>query len=278
MARLLVFMGVTSAWLLAQPPIQSPATDKAWQILRNGASDKSTEDRVVATRSLGLLKDDPAGREMAEKALTEGNTEVKVAGAQALGEMGATESIPALKEALKANDTDVVAAAADALYKLEDPAAYNVYYAVLSGKKKTGKSLSEEQMKMIKTPRVLLKQGIAHGLGFVPVAGTGVQAYKVATRDEVTPVRAAAAARLSRDPDPKSGDVLVTATHDEKWLVRAASARAIAKRDDPALLPAVERLLNDHNDRVKYTAAGAVIRLSGMQERPGAPTESGGTR
>jgi len=252
--------------------MRSPVVDKAWEILRKGASDKSTEDRTTAILALGVLDNDPVGRDLAEKALSnDKTTEVRVAGAEALGEMGAKESIPKLKDAVKVKDTDIVAASADALYKLGDPAAYEVYYAVLTGERKTGKSLAESQKKLIKTPKIFLKEGIGQGLGFVPVAGQGMQVYKVATRDEVTPVRAAAARRLSRDPDPKSGEALTTATHDEKWLVRSAAARAIGKRGDPGLLPAVERLLEDDEERVQYPAAAAVVRLSGLR---GGPTES----
>jgi len=49
---------------------------------------------------------------------------------------------------------------------------------------------------------------------------------------------------------------------DKKWLVRAAVVDAIAKRGDPSLLKAVWPLLNDDEDTVRFTAAGAILRLT----------------
>jgi len=122
-------------------------------------------------------------------------------------------------------------------------------------------------MKMLKDPKALSKLGFEAGIGFIPFGGVSYGVFKAVTRDDTSPVRAAAAQKLVSDPDPKSGEALAKTTADPKWLVRAAVANAIAKRDDPALLSAVTPLLDDDNDTVKNVAAAAVIRLSGMHKK-----------
>ncbi len=86
-------------------------------------------------------------------------------------------------------------------------------------------------------------------------------------------VLAAAALTLAKDPDPKSGEALANAaTTQEKWLVRAAAFDAIARRGDPSLLHVAVAGLQDKQDEVQYSAAGAVLRLSDIEEnRKAAP-------
>jgi HEAT repeat protein len=144
---------------------------------------------------------------------------------------------------------------------LGDPAAFEVYYAVLAGEKKSGDTLLESQSKMIHDPKALAKIGFEQGIGFVPFGGASYAAFKMMTKDDVSPVRSAAASKLSKDPDPKSQRLLESAVSDKKWLVRAAAIDALAKRGNPASIGAVVPALDDGNDVVKFTACAAVIRL-----------------
>jgi len=82
------------------------------------------------------------------------------------------------------------------------------------------------------------------------------------TKDDTSPVRAAAAQKLIRDPDPKTADALMKAASDPKWLVRASVVDAIAKRGDSALLKAVWPLLDDENETVRFVAAATIVRLT----------------
>jgi HEAT repeat protein len=260
--RVIVVLFASVALLQAQTP-----SEKAWSILRDGAADKSSEKRAKAMNALGLLTDNKKAREMAEIGLLDEKPEVRAAAASALGQQGSAVSIPKLKNALKDSQTEVVFAAANALFLLKDPAAYEVYYAVLLGEKKSGEGLMESQMKMLKDPKALSKLGLEAGIGFIPFGGVSYGVFKVVTRDDTSPVRAAAAQKLVSDPDSKSGQALAKTAADPKWLVRAAVANAIAKRDDPALLSAVIPLLDDDNDTVKDVAAAAVIRLSAKPKK-----------
>jgi HEAT repeat protein len=248
-----------AAFLCAQAPV-----DRAWSILQSGAADKSPETRMKAVRALGLIQKNDKSRQMAEKALTDESPQVREAAAEALGKMGAKESADKLVEIIRnpKEDAQAVFAATAALSDLGDPRAYGVYYAVLTGERKTGESLISEQMKMLKDKRQMAQMAFEQGIGFVPFAGLGYSAFKQVTKDDVSPVRAAAAAKLANDPDPKTAEALEKSASDPKWLVRAAVVNAIAKRGDPALVKALVPLLDDKNDVVQYNSAAALIQLS----------------
>ena len=240
---------------------QAPA-DKGWSILKAAAEDKSAERRGRAMMALALVGNNHEARAMAEKGLSDEKEDVRAAAAQTLGRMGSKESIPKLKELAKDSSFSVVMAATNALAELNDPAAFAVYYAILTGEKKTGESLGESQMKMLKDPKALMKMGFEQGIGFVPFGGVSYQVFKTVTKDDTSPVRAAAAVRLAVDPDPKTMQALQDTTKDKKWLVRAAVISSLAKRDDPAALAVITPLMDDENEVVKLNAAAAVIRLS----------------
>lgn len=71
--------------------------------------------------------------------MADSNVPVRAAAAEALGNVGAKSSAPKLVDALKTKDSGVVFAAASALYARGDPRAYEVYYAVLLGERKSGR-------------------------------------------------------------------------------------------------------------------------------------------
>ena len=123
-------------------------------------------------------------------------------------------------------------------------------------------------MNMLKDPKAVAQLGFQAGLGFVPFGSLGYSVLKTATKDDSSPVRAAAAQKLVRDSDPRTAEALKSTVSDEKWMVRAAVLNAIAQRGDEKLLKAVEPLLDDDNDTVRFTAAGAVLRLTGSGPRP----------
>jgi HEAT repeat protein len=258
-----------SFWLIALAAALSAQTpvDRSWSVLDSGTADKSTDTRVKAVRALGLITNNTKAQQMAEKALADPKPEVQAAAAESLGQMGAKSAAPKLVEAVKAKDAEVVFAAANALYNLGDPRAYDFFYAVLTGERKSGQSLVESQMKMIKDPKALAKIGVEAGLGFIPFAGLGLGLLKTATKDDTSPVRAAAAQKLIRDSDPKTAEALMQTASDPKWLVRAAVVDSIAKRGDPALVKALWPLLDDSNETVKFTAAGAILRLTKPSSR-----------
>jgi len=258
------------------PKPSTPATprQKAWGILHDGAGDKSWEKRANAVRALGLLPGDPAAAAMAEKALADEKPEVRAAGASVLGLMLAKASVPKLKAALADNDPLVILAAAHSLLLLKDSKdAYDVYYAVLTGKQKTSSGLVSGEMKTLHDPKKMAEMGFEAGIGFIPFAGFGYGAVKTLMKDDVSPVRAAAAKVLADDPDPEAGKALVEVAPDKSWIVRAAALDALARRGNPKVLDDIEFALDDPNDTVRYTAAAAVIRLTSARKPAGSATK-----
>lgn len=240
---------------------------KAWDMLVTAAFSKRTVDRTNGVRALGLLRENTRARQLAENALKDPNPDVRAAAATALGQMHATESIPKLEKALSDAKIPVVMAAAHSLRALHDDAsAYAVYYDLLTGGRKTGDSLISRQLATLKDPKEMAKIGVSEGVGFIPFAGIGWDAWRTMRKKDPNPARAIAATYLAHDPDPATAKALVKATHDKDWIVRAAAVEAIAQRGDASLMPKLEPSFTDKNAKVRYSAAAAVIRLSAIEK------------
>lgn len=246
--------------------VESPK-HKAWDMLTTAAFSKRTEDRVNGIRALGLLRDNTRAREFAENALKDPSPAVRAAAATALGQMHASESVPKLEKALADPRVPVVMAAAHSLRELHDNAsAYAVYYDLLTGSRKSGDSLISQQLDTLRNPKELAKIGVSEGIGYIPFAGIGWDAWRTMHKKDPNPARAVAATFLAHDPDPATAKALVKATHDKNWIVRAAAVEAIAQRGDAALMPKLEPSFADKNAKVRYSAAAAIIRLSSIHK------------
>ena len=248
------------------PAVSQTPVDKAWTVLQSGLSNSNTDNRTVATRLLGGLPNDQKAQDQALKALADNKPEVRAAGAEALGNMQAKSAIPQLEQLCSTDqDAGAVIACAKALVNLGDPLGFNIYYAILTGELKSGAGLMDEQKKMLKDPKKLAQFGFETGVGFIPFGGLTLGVFKSLTKDDVSPIRAAAADVLAQDPDPKTTIALKTAVSDKSWLVRASAADALGKRKDPGVIPALEPVLNDDKEAVRYTAAVSIIRLNDIK-------------
>ena len=246
--------------------VESPL-HQAWDILQNAVMSKRTQERADGVRALGLISDNARARKTAEDLLQDARPEVRAAAATALGQMHATESIPKLQQALDDKRVPVVMAAANALRELKDKdSAYLVYYDLLTGERKSGDGLVAQQMQTLKNPKELAEIGVSEGVGFIPFAGIGWDAWRTIHKKDPNPVRAVAASLLAHDPDPATGRARLKATNDKNWIVRAASIEALAQRGDPSVLPKIELKFKDRHPKVRYTAAAAVIRLTGIEQ------------
>ena len=269
----------------AQPatPLHTPAPgntsaspvdlqEQAWEVLQTGANSEKTGDRVFAIHALGLITNDKRAWQMVEAALQDDAAQVRTTAAAALGDMHAQESIPKLQSATGDKDPSVALAAAHALLQLHDPSGYDVYYEILTGERKTGKGVLGE-VDVLKDRKKLAEMGFREGIGFIPFAGYGWDAYKMIAKNDASPVRAAAATVLAKDPDPQTTRALVNATGDKNWIIRAAALEALAKRGDPSVLGTVQLYLTDQEGGTKYAAAATVLQLSAAH-----PTKTAGRR
>lgn len=241
--------------------------EKAWAMFEEAAKSHNTAQRAISVRALGLLRDDPRARDIAEAALDDPKPEVRAAAATALGQMNATPSIPHLRKMLSDPKLGVVMAAAHSLRELhDDTSAYAVYYDILTGGRKTNDGLISQQLDTLKNPKELARIGFETGIGYVPFAGIGWDAWRYTHKKNPNPVRAVAASFLAHDPDPASGIALAQAMDDKDWIVRAAAIEALAQRGDASYEQKVEFGFFDVNPHVRYTAAAAVIRLTNLRE------------
>jgi len=225
-------------------------------------ADKTTDERAIAVRVPGLLENDPKAQELALKALADDKPEVRAAAAEALGQMNAKSAAPKLEQVILGNEKEVavILACARSMIQLGDNRGYNVYYAILTGERKSGGGLLDDQKKMLQDPKKMAQFGFERGIGFIPFAGIGYGAFKQFSKDDESPVRAAAAKMLIKDPDPKSREALISAASDKSWIVRMAALDSLARRGDPTVIPQIMPQLDDEKDVVRYTAAGAIIR------------------
>ncbi len=253
---------VSVVLVLATPLAAQDHVSQAWKVLDAGVKNTSLETRVKALRALDLVGKNPRAEKMAIAALSDSKPDVRVAAVTALGSVGSAAAVAEIKKLQGKADSDLLFAAADALYKLNDPLGYEIYYAALTKQRKSGQGLVESQMKLLNNPKAMAKIGFEAGIGFIPFGGLGYGAFKVVTKDDESPVRAASALRLAGDKDPKSGEALAKAAGDEKWVVRAAAIAAIGMRGDASLLKAVFPRLEDKEDTVRFNAAACIIRLS----------------
>jgi HEAT repeat protein len=198
--------------------------------------------------------------------LTDEKPEVRAVAAAALGNMNARKSIPKLRTAMDDQDPSVVLAAAHSLDLMHDNSAYEIYYEVLNGERKARKGLIASQTAILHDPKKMAELGFAEGIGFIPFASIGWGAVKAIAKDDSSPVRAAAARVLARDPDPATTKALMEATGDKSWIVQAAALEALAKRGDPSAMPTVQKYMSDEKAAVRFTAAATVIRLTTIKE------------
>jgi HEAT repeat protein len=243
-------------------------TERAWELLDKGVSSQNAETRRIAVSALGLISNNVHAFRIAEKALHDQNPEVRAVAATALGKMKSRASIPKLTATLDDKEPEVVLAAAQSLVSLKSEQGYNVYYEVLTGRRKGGRSAVEKELAIARNPKKLAEMGFEEGIGFVPFGGVGLQVFRALQGGSEPGVRAASAAMLAHDPDPHAATALSDAAGDPNWHVRVAAIGAIAERGDPKLLSPVLSDFADSKEAVRYSAAAAVVRLSTTKWKP----------
>ena len=251
----------------SERPRELPA-EKAWRILHEGVRDENSDRRAKAVRALGLLTGNPEAEKAAVQGLRDEKANVRVAAAAALGSMHAEHSSGNLEEALGDSEPSVVLAAANSLLLLHDEVGYDTYYEVLTGERRASKGLIKEQLDTLKDKKKMAELGFEEGIGFIPFAGIAYEVFKTVTKDDSSPLRAAAAKKLAHDPEPDAAEALLKASSDKNLAVRAAALEALALRDDPSLLPGIGAALDDDKDIVRFTAAACVAHLSGLRAKP----------
>ena len=218
------------------PALPSETREKAWAILHEGLKDTNPDKRAKAARALGLLTGSAEAEKAAVFALKDGKPNVRLAAAVALGSMHAENAKGNLEEALGDSEPSVVLASANSLLLLHDDVGYDTYYEVLTGEKRAGKGLIKEQLDTLKDKKKVAQMGFEEGIGFIPFGGIGYEIFKTVTKNDASPIRAAA-------------------------------LDAIALREDASLVSRIVPSMDDKNDVVRFTAAACVAHLTGRPEK-----------
>ncbi|PYV49117.1 MAG: hypothetical protein DMG92_11880 [Acidobacteria bacterium] len=242
--------------------------EKSWQILQSGLRKKKVAERTEAVKALSLLAGSRQALRFSLRAMRDKNPRVRAAAAATLGDLHATSAVPVLRAAVSDKDPSVMLAATHALFILKDPLAYEIYYAILMGDKKTSAGVIQSQLERLKDPKEVAQMGIQEGIGFVPYAGMGYEAYRQLLKHDNSPVRAAAARFLALDPDSISQDALLqVALTDKSIIVRQAALDALAERDNSKCIQRLAKNLDDDKYPVRYRTAATIIRLGSSDHR-----------
>jgi HEAT repeat protein len=242
----------------------------AWDVLKEGLAEHSTNKRAQAVTALGSIGATPQVVKMVVAALKDKDVVVRQTAAAVLGEVQARRAVPQLREALDDESAEVSFAAAQALWQLGDRSGRDILFEVLAGDRKTGPGMIEggirDAKRKLHSPAALAKIGIDQAAGLFGPFSMGIWFAEDFIKDKGAPARALSAKLLSTDPDPGATWELQLALDDKSSAVRAAAARALGVRPAPDAIAKIQPLLLDGNDGVRYMAAAAIIRLS--QPRP----------
>ena len=137
---------------------------------------------------------------------------------------------------------------------------------MLTGEKRASKGLIKERLDTLEDKKKMAQMGFEEGIGFIPFGGIGYEIFKTVTKNDSSPIRAAAAKKLAHDPEPDAGEALARAAADKDWRVRAAALDAIALREDASLIFKIVPEMDDKNDIVRFTAAACVAHLGALPE------------
>jgi HEAT repeat protein len=254
----------------AETPLASPdPREQAWSVLTEGLKHDHASHRMIAVQALSLMPRNHAAERFAMRALKDHDTKVRASAATTLGQLHARQAIPALRQALQDPEVLVVLSAAQALYLMKDPSAYDIYYAILMGDRKSSNGLLQSQLDRLKDPKQMMQLGLQEGISFVPFGGMGYEAFRELKSHNGADARAAAARFLARDPDQITEDALLqSALADKNEDVRLAALDALAERGDPKCIERLTKNLTEDKSVVRYRTAAAILHLGDMEKRP----------
>jgi len=249
----------------------SDPSAKAWQIIDTAMQGNVDNRRmIVEAASLGGAR--PKVFEYLGRAAEDKDSEVRMAVCTTLTSLKAPGSLPLLQKLLADNDIEIAFCAAQALYGLDDPAGRDALLEVVQGKTKTGKSFFSDQkreaMAAFKTKKRFFAYLFRMGIRFAPVPGLamGISSMESLTHDPGVSGRSLPLLAFARGNDPETLQALREALKDKDAVVRASAVHSLAMRNDPSAKDDLIPLMDDKEDKVRYRAAVAYLRLKKVEE------------
>jgi len=253
----------------------NPALAAAWDVLNKGIDDGDAAHRRTAIAAIGTIGSSKEAVQMVVRGLSDKDTQVRETAARTLGEMGAHDAIRDLRSCLD-DSPEVSFTAAKALWDLGDAdSSREVFEAVIAGERKDRPGKLHEALRDAKkrlSPGRLALMGVNEtsgtllGPASIVVVATE-EAFKETKKDPAAAGRSIAAQVLSKDPDPYALTLLEWALGDSNWAVRVAVAKALGDRGNEGTIEKLRPLLSDGRHAVRYMAAASIVKLS--QKRAG---------
>jgi HEAT repeat protein len=240
----------------------------AVEVLKAGAADRDPDTRRQVALALSLGRSTAEVISMLQALVKDGDSLVRQAALDTVGELGDAKLAPAAETALNDDVAEVVFAAARALYRLHDSAGKSMLIAVVEKEQKAESNplrvKLRNMIRRMKTPRSALFLAVEQGAGLIPVPGMGegISAMSALLNDENFSARATALLLLSGDKSADVRALIEQAFSDDDWSMRAAAVQLVAQPQNarwrPRLLPA----LDDLNKKVRFRAAAIYLRVT----------------
>lgn len=247
--------------------------NRSYEILKRGVESKEPAVRVETAVASSMIGSNRKVIAELESLLNDKEAEVRTAAVNALADMKARSSIPALRKTLEEDPVPEVAfASGRALYSMGDEegteALYEVFDRRMSGRSNAVRREARSFFSKFHTMKSSMLMIVTQGIGFVPVpgAGAGMTALTMLLSDPELSARANVVLLLGRKKSEESDELLRQALGDKDWTVRAASAQVIAQSGRLDLQDALLPLLDDPKEKVRFRAAGAYLHLSVLRD------------
>jgi len=240
----------------------------ALEVMKAGAADRDPDTRRQVALALSLGRSTPEVISMMRALVKDGDSLVRQAALDTVGELGDQKLAPAAEAALDDDVAEVVFAAARALYRLHDPAGKSTLIAVVEKEQKVQSNplrvKLRNMIRRMKTPRSAFFLAVEQGAGFIPVPGmgAGISAMSALLNDENFSGRATALLLLATDKSAEVRALIEQAFMDDDWSMRAAAVQLVAQPQNvrwrPRLIPAID----DTNKKVRFRAAAVYLRVT----------------
>ena len=262
--------------LLATLPLLAQPEKTAWEVLKQGLTEKNVDKHRQALTAIGSIGTMPEAVQLLEQALKDPDPLIRQTGAAELGQMKSRESIPALKAAMDDSDGQVAFAAAKALWDMGDKDGRELIEDVLTGDQKTSEGVisgaKQDAKRKIHDPKALATMGLKEASGaLLGPFNIGIVAAEQAFKDGSAGGRTLAVALISDDCDPQTVRLLDWSfMNDKNWAVKAAAAKGLGKCGTRESIPSLETALSDSHEAVRAMSAASIIRLSRKPEQASA--------
>ena len=266
-----------------KPAHDSPSVDvdTAWSMLTSALNDtKHSQLRIQALAALGTIGSNLRATKLISHAMKDPDFDVRTAAVLAAGQSGNHAFRPSLSEAMDDHEPQVAVAAASTLWKMGDHSGEDILIAVADGERKATAGLMDSTRHTVTTdlhsPSTLARIGALQGASMLlGPFGIGITAYEYIHKNGGQSARPVAIELLAQEKSNPIHRELLSALDDKDLGVRAAAAKALGEYHDKPTSAAIANLFYDPKPPVRYTAAAAYLRSSGVvPPRPSATRSS----